>query len=691
MQDWMRKHRRLIMFFILIFIGIPFVFMFGMPSPQDRGQQSSQDGAIAQVGGIPLSEAEFRRNLDAAAAMRRGQDGETPSYQQLDEDGTVQRVIENMVDMALFKLQEAQRGFTVNEPLLSNQMQKWEMFQDENGRFNHQAWNEWVGSVTRWSDIYDEMQGAVARQVFLGTVTAPAGRVLEAKIDEELRADHTKLRVKFAKIEPVVVPQDEELLKHYEENPDMYRRPEQHIAEFITLSLAPEMPENALELVERARQGEDFAVLADTYSALSMPEGGEMGWRAEEEFMAAHLRPLFDLLPGEVSDPIAGPTGYFIYKNEEERVNEETGAREIFARQIVLNASLNSTEIEAREQRANELATRIQGGEDPAVVASDAGLELKQSGTFDRTSETIENVDLNDVFQFRSQVVSQKETPWTPIRARNNIYLTHIIETREGDIPEFEEVRDRARENVISDKRRTDEYRAEVEKYTTSIKGQVASLEQINERFPELQVVVGETGEPFTRKDTLFQHQVYVQANLIHDAFKDAAPGTVAGPLSGFFGDAWFFELVEMIQPTSEELAALEDERNEIRERMTQTASYELIADYTKDLRERMLASVPFQQDVAALNRILGRDRTPSQEEPTRVEIGDEVDETEGVEDAANPSEEQAGGEDAEDSAEDGNAVVSDVVDATESNGGDAASSDTPSVEDGAEASEDTP
>ena len=666
MQDWMRKHRRLIMFFILIFIGIPFVFMFGMPSPQDRGQQSSQDGSIAQVGGIPLSEAEFRRNLDAAAAMRRGQDGETPSYQQLDEDGTVQRVIENMVDMALFKLQEAQRGFTVDERLLSSQMQKWEMFQDENGRFNRQAWNEWVGSVTRWSDIYDEMQGAVARQVFLGTVTAPAGRVLEAKIDEELRADHTKLRVKFAKIEPVVVPQDDELLKHYEENPDMYRRPEQHVAEFISLSLAPEMPENALELVERARQGEDFAVLADTYSALSMPEGGEMGWRAEEEFMAAHLRPLFDLLPGEVSDPIAGPTGYFIYKNEEERVNEETGAREIFARQIVLNASLNSTEIEAREQRANELATRIQGGEDPAVVASDAGLELKQSGTFDRTSETIENVDLNDVFQFRSQVVSQKETPWTPIRARNNIYLTHIIETREGDIPEFEEVRDRARENVISEKRRTDEYRAEVEKYTASIKGEVASLEQINERFPELQVVVGETGEPFTRKDTLFQHQVYVQANLIHDAFKDAAPGTVAGPISGFFGDSWFFELVEKIQPTSEELAALEAERNEIRERMTQTASYELIADYTKDLRERMLASVPFQQDVAALNRILGRDRTPSQAEPTRVEIGDEVDETEGVEDAANPSEDQTDGDDA-------------------------ASSDTTSVEDGAEASEDTP
>ena len=618
MQDWMRKHRRLIMFFILVFIGIPFVFMFGVPSRPDNAPVQ-EDSAIAQVGGIPLRESEFRRNLESAAAMRRGQDGETPSYRELDADGTVQRIIENMVDTALMRLQEQQRSFTVDTELISNQMQQWDMFRDENGRFNHQAWNEWVGSVTRWDEIYDEMRSAVARQVYLSTITAPAGRLLEEEIAEQLLANHTKLRAKYAKIEPSVVPSDEEILAHFENNPETYRLPEQYRAEYLAISLAPDMPELALELVERARLGEDFAELATTYSSLSMPEGGEMGWRTEDEFMAPHLIPLFDLIPGEVSDPVVGPTGYFIYKNEEERINEETGEREIFARQIVLNVELDPLEVEAREQQAAQIAERLENGIGPADVAEELGLELVITGLFDRSSTEIENVPINDVFQFRSQVIAQKDTPWKPIKARNNIFLSRVAETQEGAIPAFEDVLELARDNVVTERKRTEEYREEVQRYSERVKEAVSSIADIAEQFPELEVTTGEITEPFSRTETLFQYQVYVQTSLIHDAMKDAEPGELIGPLSGFFGDAWFFELVERVQPSAEELAAMEEEREEIRERMRQTAQYELLADYTKDLRERMLASVTFQQNTAALNRILGRD-LPEDIEPVDVD-----------------------------------------------------------------------
>ncbi|HOH29314.1 MAG TPA: SurA N-terminal domain-containing protein, partial [Candidatus Hydrogenedentes bacterium] len=59
MQDWMRKHRRLIMFFVLIFICIPFIFMFGMPSGSNP-RQAPVDNVVATVGGVPIMESEFR-------------------------------------------------------------------------------------------------------------------------------------------------------------------------------------------------------------------------------------------------------------------------------------------------------------------------------------------------------------------------------------------------------------------------------------------------------------------------------------------------------------------------------------------------------------------------------------------------------------------------------------------------------
>lgn len=607
MQDWMHKHRRIIMYFILVFICVPFVFMFGMPSSCGGRSQEVQDRIVAQVGEIPIMESEFRRSLDRAIAMRRGQGGETPTYRELDQDGTVQRVLENLVDAALVRLLDAQRNFKVDRDLMSAQMQKWDMFQNENGEFNHEAWNEWVGSVTRWDEIFEDVGGGITQQVFLSTVSAPSGRILNNNLEEELKADHVKLRVKFAKIEPAINPTEEELRAHYDQNTEMYRLPEQVKAELMVLSLAPPMPELATQLVERARSGEDFTQLANEHSSLSEPAGGEMGWRTEEEFMGEHLKPLFALLPGEVSDPVPGPTGYFIYKNEEERTNEETGLREVFGRQIVLNAALSAEERTAREQKADEFVGRLQQGEEPQSVATEAGLALTATNFFDNRSTEIENVSDSDVLTFRSQVVSATDDAWKAIKSRNNIYLARVLERKQGEIPAFEEARESAVEKVVAERKQTDGYKEEVKTYTDRIKAEVSKLDDIKTQFPELNASIGETAEPFSRKDSLFQYQVYVQASEIHAALSDSEPGAVVGPLTGFLGDAWFFELIERQEPTPEELASFEGEREEIKNRMKQTAQYEMLGDFTKDLRERMLASVSYTQDTALLDAILGR------------------------------------------------------------------------------------
>lgn len=618
--------------------------MFGMPSSRRGGtqRQQVQDSVVAQVGSIPITESEFRRGLDRAIAMRKGQGGETPTYRELDQDGTVQRIMENMVDTALVRLQESQREFTVDNSLLSAQMQKWDMFKDEKGNFNREAWNEWVGSVTRWDDIFKEVGDSITQQIYLNTVSAPSDRVLGSKVDEELKADHIKLRVKFAKIEPAINPTEEELRAHYDANQEMYRLPEQLKAELLVMSLAPPMPELATQLVERARKGEDFSELAKQYSNLPEPVGGEMGWRTEEEFMGEHLKPLFALHPGEISDPVPGPMGYFIYKDEEERVNEETSVREVFGRQIVLNATLSADEKTAREQKADALVERLDKGEEAQALATEEGLTLTMTGFFDKSSTEIENVAGGDVLTFRSQLANISDGVWKAVKGRSNIYLARILERKQGEIPPFEESKEKAKEKIIAERKQTDAYKEELKNYTDRIKAEITKLEDIKVKFPELNVSIGETAEPFSRKDSLFQYQVYVQASQIHEAFKDAEPGAVAGPLAGFLGDAWFFELIERQEPSKEELDGFEGEREEIQDRMKQTAQYEILADFTKDLRERMLANVSYHQDTAVLDKILGRNEG-EEEAPASSEA--EASEGESAQ-AETVSEETAGADD---------------------------------------------
>lgn len=655
MQDWMRKHRRLIMFFILIFIGIPFVFMYGVPAMRSA-QEAHQDNVIAQVGGVPLMESEFRRNLEAAASARARANGERPTYQELDADGTVQRVLEQMIDTALVKIQEQERGFSVDESLLAKQMQQWDIFRDENGQFNAQAWNEWIGSVQRWDDIYDEMQAAVARQVFLGTVSAPAKRVLDRKVEKELRSDHTSIQVRYAKVEMPITSTEEEIQAHYEDNPDMYRLPTQHVAEFVAIPLTPDMPDLAWELVERARAGEDFSELAEAYSDQAEPPGGDMGWRSVEAFAAPHVTPLFALEVGEVSDPVLGPTGYHIYRNEEERTNEQTGEFEVRGRQIVLHARLEGEERQARERLGEEISERLRDGDDPETVAAEYGLALMRTNAYDRASTEIENVDPNDIFQFRSQTITNKETPWKPVAARNSIYLSHIVETIEGDVQPLDDVRESVVETIAGERKRTEAYREELAEYADKIKGSIQSLDDITSVFPELEVEIGETESPFTRNDMLFQQQIYVQTSSIFNALEDAGAGDIGGPLAGFFGDQWFFELVERTEPSEEELAELEEEREAITERLTQTAQFELISDYTKDLRERMLASVRYTQDNRAFDRILGRDWDDSVETPAAPE-GEAA-----IEPLAAPDDSDDADAGAEDAAEDADAPSDEAV-----------------------------
>lgn len=613
MQDFMRKHRKLILVLILIFIGIPFVFFFGMPKAQKSAE--AVDTPVMQVGGIPITESQFRRALDATAQQMAPRGGQRPTYEEMDAAGQVKDVVEQLLDSTLITLEDQRRGFNVGRDFLEKQLRDLPMFKDEQGRFNPEAYNEFVSTPRNWDAIYQEMREDASRAAYLSVMLAPARRVLDAKIDEELAADYTKLRIKYAKIELPVTPTEEEIQKQYSENQETYRKPADNRADYVAISLAPPVPEKAVEAVTRARAGEDFAALFKEYSTLSVPEGGDMGWRKVEENATEHMAPLYALPVGGVSDPVFGPTGYFIYKVDEERTADD-GAREIHFRQIVMEAKLSEEEMQQRKDLAAAIAARAKES-DLATAASENSLTVAQTPVFTASSTEIAGIPRFDVPVFRSQVPGQKDdTLYTPVQGRSYIYVAKVTETVEGVVPPLDEIRERVTNDTITALREREDNQAKLEELCKRIAAEVSAMDQLPAKFPELNVEVKVTEKPFTRKDMLWQYQIYISASDIYEKLGNAEPGKVAGPISGMLKDTWFVELVEKTPPTEEDKAKWPEERKQKKEQEIRAMAAEFAADFTKDLRERMLAQVNFTQDQDAMDRILGRGKySPEKEE----------------------------------------------------------------------------
>ncbi len=118
--------------------------------------------------------------------------------------------------------------------------------------------------------------------------------------------------------------------------------------------------QNAEEILERARAGEDFAVLAAEYSEDlgSKANGGSLGWVRQGEVLPEFETALFSMSAGELSDIVLTSVGYHILKLERVR-GAERQARHILFRPVML-----AEDIEFTSQLAEDIAAAVRAGAD---------------------------------------------------------------------------------------------------------------------------------------------------------------------------------------------------------------------------------------------------------------------------------------------------------------------------------------
>ncbi len=607
----MRKYKKSILTVLIVLIIGPFVVWGGYAgrSRAARGKSGSTGPKpVATVGNVPIVAAEFEQRLNAEIE-RRGKGGERPSRQDLAKDGTAERVLDSMIDSSLLTVEVQKADFTLDKTLLIERLKKEAAFQDDKGNFNPALWNSWIGSDQgrNWNVIYEELRGQVGRELFVREVMASA-RVLETDLRKQFEDNHTKIQIRYVKIDPDITPTEEQIKAEYDKDPSRYQLPEKRNVEFAAVSLAVARPALVDDVVKRAREGSDFAELAKQNSqGPDAEKGGEMDWVAPSPNDPDHIKALLALPVGAASDPIESFGAYYIYKVEQERTDEKTGARSVKAREIVIRPKLDDAELKAREDKGGQLFAKAKETGDLKAAATEAGLTVMTAQGVATDSESIENVAKEDAYAFRNGVAKVALDEFSEvIKARGNLYVAKVLQIDPPVQQPLEAVKDKVAKDAIETLRRSPERTDELAKLGDKLAAEAHSLPEVVAKAPELKLEIKESKE-FTRRDFLFSEQIYVQTVEVYDALGHKEPGAFAGPLKGFRGDLYFAELVKKTGP--DEKSWQDDwpkEEEQLRKGALSAKRSQLLMDYLADLRERRGKEIAITRDYDQLNKLLG-------------------------------------------------------------------------------------
>lgn len=125
----------------------------------------------------------------------------------------------------------------------------------------------------------------------------------------------------------------------------------------------------ATKVLEDLKAGQDFAMMASTYSdGQRALEGGDLGWRKKNEIPTLFSTQIASMEKGDISDLIKSSSGFHIVKLADVRSSEKHIITQTNARHILIKLDELTTADDARV-RLDQLKTRIEGGDDFEVLA----------------------------------------------------------------------------------------------------------------------------------------------------------------------------------------------------------------------------------------------------------------------------------------------------------------------------------
>jgi peptidyl-prolyl cis-trans isomerase D len=197
--------------------------------------------------------------------------------------------------------------------------------------------------------------------------------------------------------------------------------------------------EEALALLLRIQQGEDFATLAKEYSDCpSASRGGDLGWFKRGMMVKAFEDAAFALKPGTVtSEPVRTPFGYHLIQVADHRQSRTKELAEV--RDEIITALTNEKLPDLVKARLDRIQAEL-AGVSPEGFAERAGakaVKLVQSGWFARDEE-IGGIG-RDPKLAEKAFAAEVGTLQRLVNPKGPSYLFMVTEVRETYIPPLDD------------------------------------------------------------------------------------------------------------------------------------------------------------------------------------------------------------------------------------------------------------
>ena len=476
---------------LVALISIPFA-LWGINSYFEGASKI----VVATVNGVEIEKTDYQNSLSDQRRMLVQMMGQNVDADYFASRAFKLQVLETLIDSRLQAEYLRDRGFRVTDEQLSKKISSFSAFQVD-GQFDPTRYEQLVrnaGLSVEGFERQQRQQGAVDQlraglrgsSLVVSSMTDRAIELLyqrrmaqftvvdiaafedslvvgsEASLDEfdankSLYVQPEQMQIEFIRLSVDQLAKQANVSEleqraFYDNNVERFTQPESRSASHILLSLAEDDAEDVVDTREqeakgiaaRARSGEDFAKLAETYSKDpgSASRGGDLGIIRPGAMAPSFETVVFDLKEGQISDPVRTAYGWHIIK--------VTNIRESNVRPFDEVMSEIKTILE-REWAENQFITMAEDFQnlifeqpDSLNAASDfLGTPIERSDWFSRTTgDGIASNDLVRDTAFSPEVLVDRLNSEMLEIGSDTLVAVRFADFREKRQKDFNEVKD---------------------------------------------------------------------------------------------------------------------------------------------------------------------------------------------------------------------------------------------------------
>jgi parvulin-like peptidyl-prolyl isomerase len=583
----MREYTKVVLVILVFaFVGT-IIFDWGM----DVTGLKTRQGVIGEVNGSEISAKQFDDAFARELQAYRDRTGQDINENQV--EFVRNQVWESMIQGLLVQQAIKERGiYASDEEIVYRlfedppEMLKASFLNEQNefDRARYQSALSAPGSGGQWKYVEDILRQTIPGEKFQQRLSASV-RVTEDEIKREYAKQNQKVKVKYIFFDPNRFSSDDAAISdaavkaYYDENKEEFREEEKRKIDYAVFSTEPTQEdsttvwENARSYLERAKSGEDFAVLAENFSedANSRDKGGDLGFFGAGAMVKPFEDAAFGANLGEIVGPVQSSFGLHVIKVEDKRIQD--GKEEVSARHILLKFEASSeTQSRAREDAlylADEAASRPF-----EEVVQELNKEIQTTAFFVKGSGFIPGLGLNRrASNFAFANIAGKVSGAEEMT--KGYFVFRIAETQSERIPPVEEVKPRIT-NTLKQESNRDKASQLAQALYSKVQGGVSFEEAASQDSLE----VKET-DSFAR--TGYVSSVGREPQFIGTAFALNNQGDVSKPVSAVRG----FYLLQLVEKDAIDATDYEEKKSGIEDQLVQRRQSQAFSNWYADAKAK--------------------------------------------------------------------------------------------------------